>query len=115
VRHLECGEHQTVIVNVEETAGHLTGDCADVAGRRDRRPLFVCRAGVCTENLVRFDPFRRNVGLKMTAEAVADGIVERERSDAALRYGVLDPACFKEDGGPADGIEDVVRCGPGRD
>jgi hypothetical protein len=51
----------------------------------------------------------------MTAEAVADGIVERERSDAALRYGVLDPACFKEDGGPADGIEDVVRCGPGRD
>jgi hypothetical protein len=37
----------------------------------------------------------------MTAEAVADGIVERERSDAALRYGVLDPACFKEDGGPS--------------
>jgi hypothetical protein len=33
-----------------------------------------------------------NVGLKMTAEAVAEGIVERERSDAALRYGVLDPA-----------------------
>ena len=42
-----------------------------------------------------------NVGLKMTAEAVADGIVERERSDAALRYGVLDPACFQEDGGPS--------------
>jgi len=42
-----------------------------------------------------------NVGLKMTAEAVADGIVERERSEAALRYGVLDPACFKEDGGPS--------------
>jgi hypothetical protein len=40
-----------------------------------------------------------NVGLKMTAEAVANGIVERERSDAALRYGVFDPACFKEDGG----------------
>src|SRR5262249_17086879 len=42
-----------------------------------------------------------NVGLKMTAEAVAEGIVERQRSDAALRYGVLDPACFKEDGGPS--------------
>jgi hypothetical protein len=42
-----------------------------------------------------------NVGLKMPAEAVADGIVERERSDPALRYGVLDPACFKEDGGPS--------------
>jgi predicted RND superfamily exporter protein len=37
----------------------------------------------------------------MTAEAVAEGIVERQRSDAALRYGVLDPACFKEDGGPS--------------
>lgn len=36
VRHLECGEHQTVIVNVEETAGHLTGDCADVVGRLSR-------------------------------------------------------------------------------
>src|SRR6266567_8427387 len=32
VCHLECGEHRTVMVNGEETAGHLTGDCADVAG-----------------------------------------------------------------------------------
>jgi len=32
VCHLECGGHQTVMVNGEETAGHLTGDCADVAG-----------------------------------------------------------------------------------
>jgi hypothetical protein len=32
VRHLESGEHQTVIVNGEETAGHLTGDCANVVG-----------------------------------------------------------------------------------
>ena len=40
VCHLECGGHQTVMVNGEETAGHLTGDCADVAGRRDRRSLL---------------------------------------------------------------------------
>src|SRR5215831_9510724 len=40
-----------------------------------------------------------NVGMKMTAEQVAQGIVKRERE--ALRYGVLDPACFKEDGGPS--------------
>ena len=40
-------------------------------------------------------------GAQDAAEAVAEGIVERERSDAALRYGVLDPACFKEDGGPS--------------
>lgn len=42
-----------------------------------------------------------NVGLKMTAEQVAEGIVEREKE--ALKYGVLDPACFKEDGGPSIG------------
>ena len=42
-----------------------------------------------------------NVGVKMTAEAVGAGIVERELHDPTLRYGVLDPACFKEDGGPS--------------
>ena len=42
-----------------------------------------------------------NVGLKMTAEAVGAGIVERELNDPTLRYGVLDPACLKEDGGPS--------------
>ena len=42
-----------------------------------------------------------NVGLKMTAEAVGAGIVERELNDPTLRYGVLDPACFREDGGPS--------------
>jgi Terminase large subunit, T4likevirus-type, N-terminal len=53
-----------------------------------------------------------NVGLKMTAEQVAEGIVERERGSIAscgfkaepepnLRYGVLDPSCFREDGGPS--------------
>jgi terminase large subunit-like protein len=40
-----------------------------------------------------------NVGLKSTAEAVAQGIVDREKED--LKYGVLDPACFREDGGPS--------------
>src|SRR5262249_61088833 len=42
-----------------------------------------------------------NVGLKMTAEAVGAGIAQRESRDPNLRYGVLDPACFKEDGGPS--------------
>jgi hypothetical protein len=40
-------------------------------------------------------------GLKLTAEAVADGIVSREKDDPALTYGVLDPSTFKEDGGPS--------------
>lgn len=44
-----------------------------------------------------------NVGLKLTAEQVADGIVSREKSDPKLTYGVLDPSAFKEDGGPSIG------------
>jgi hypothetical protein len=49
-----------------------------------------------------------NVGLKLTAEQVADGIREREseeprgiENEPALAYGVLDPAAFASDGGPS--------------
>lgn len=41
-----------------------------------------------------------NVGLKLTAEEVADGISEREAGDK-IAYGVLDPAAFARDGGPS--------------
>ena len=45
-----------------------------------------------------------NVGLKLTAEEVAHGILEREQPDLAqvrIAYGVLDPSAFAEDGGPS--------------
>lgn len=44
-----------------------------------------------------------NVGLKLTAEEVARGILERQASgeEALIRYGVADPAIFAEDGGPS--------------
>ena len=46
-----------------------------------------------------------NKGLKMTADLVASGIVERERDDKTLgkivRYGVADPAIFIRNGGPS--------------
>lgn len=48
-----------------------------------------------------------NTGLKLPAEDVADGIVDRERheprinGDPAIAYGVLDPAAFASDGGPS--------------
>jgi hypothetical protein len=41
-----------------------------------------------------------NVGLKLTAEEVGDGIKEREKGEA-VSYGVLDPSAFAEDGGPS--------------
>ena len=43
---------------------------------------------------------RPNVGLKMTAEEVAKGISTRE-SGEDIAYGVLDQACFAQDGGPS--------------
>jgi hypothetical protein len=41
-----------------------------------------------------------NVGLKMTAEQVAQGIAHRERGET-INYGVLDPSAFAQDGGPS--------------
>jgi hypothetical protein len=41
-----------------------------------------------------------NVGLKLTAEEVADGILARERGDR-IAYAVADPAAFSQDGGPS--------------
>jgi hypothetical protein len=42
-----------------------------------------------------------NVGLKMTAEAVGAGIVERELNEPTLRYGVLDPGFARSSRGAA--------------
>lgn len=43
-----------------------------------------------------------NKGLKLTAEAVAQGIVEREKvMPWRVSYGVADPAIFTRDGGPS--------------
>ena len=42
VCHPGCGDHQKVIVNGEETAGHLTGECVDVARPPRLGGLFFC-------------------------------------------------------------------------
>ncbi len=49
-----------------------------------------------------------NVGLKMPAEDVADGIIARETDEprgldnqSGISYGVMDPAAFASDGGPS--------------
>lgn len=41
-----------------------------------------------------------NKGLKMTADLVAQGIIDRERGER-IRYGVADPSIFIRDGGPS--------------
>ena len=47
-------------------------------------------------------PGEPNVGLRMTAEAIAAGIKSREADDPQPMIGVADPAMFAEDGGPID-------------
>jgi hypothetical protein len=42
-----------------------------------------------------------NVGLKLTAEEVGEGIVSREKDDPKIADSVLDPSAFAEDGGPS--------------
>jgi hypothetical protein len=42
-----------------------------------------------------------NVGLKLTAEEVGQGIIKLEDKDERILYGVLDPSAFAEDGGPS--------------
>lgn len=46
-------------------------------------------------------PDAPNTGLKLHAEPVGAGLLDREKGDPALSYGVLDPAAFSEDGGPS--------------
>lgn len=46
-----------------------------------------------------------DVGLKMNAESVGQGL--KERTKEKLDYAVLDPACFTKDGGPS--IEERMR------
>lgn len=45
-------------------------------------------------------PGEPNTGLKLTAEEVGLGILQREKGDN-IQYGVLDPAAFAQDGGPS--------------
>lgn len=51
-----------------------------------------------------------NVGLKLTAEQVGQGIAERSANEQ-YGVGVLDPAAFAQDGGPS--IEERIRSGSG--
>ena len=52
---------------------------------------------------------QENVGLKLTAEQVAQGILTREAGES-IDYSVADPSIFKEDGGPSIG-ERMAGCG----
>ncbi len=46
-------------------------------------------------------PGQPNVGLKLTAESIARGILEREQSGETIGYRVADPSIWAESGGPS--------------
>ncbi len=54
-------------------------------------------------------PGEPNVGLRLTAEEVADGIAEREAKEPRPIGGVADPAMFSQDGGPSIAERMAVR------
>jgi len=47
------------------------------------------------------DPASGGKGLKLTAEQVAERLIEREKGDPKLAYGVLDPSTFRVESGPS--------------
>ena len=55
-------------------------------------------------------PGEPNVGLRLTAEAIAAGIKAREADDPTPMIGVADPAMFAEDGGPSI-AQRMIGCG----
>jgi hypothetical protein len=74
-----------------------------VVGDKFRTPQGVWLPRGC---LVRYrewygmQPGKPNVGLKLHADKVGEGLAAREAKDQKLVGGVLDPAAFAEDGGP---------------
>jgi len=80
---------------------------------------FVHPQGVIPKNaIVRYREWygskEPNVGLKLTAEEIGKGILERERHEKDLiKYGVADPAAFAQDGGPSH-IERMTKAGAGK-
>ncbi len=46
-------------------------------------------------------PGQPNVGIRLTAEQVADGILEREQAAEKINYSVIDPSAFQHQNGPS--------------
>jgi hypothetical protein len=55
------------------------------------------------------NPGLSDSGLKLTAEQVAEGIIEREMGGPKLTNAVLDPSTWKEDGGPSIAERITIR------
>jgi len=85
----------------------VVGDDYPIEGRGGKKGSLLPRGA-----LVRYREWygcvagQSNIGLKLPAEEVARGIKKRERGEN-IRFGVLDPSAFREDGGPS--IAEMMR------
>jgi hypothetical protein len=75
-------------------------------------PMFPRGALIRYRELYGMADGQPNVGLKLTAEEVARRIAALEKGEE-IAYGVADPACFSEDGGPSI-AERMLRAGCGK-
>ena len=81
------------------------GRSGDLRGHRVETDRVIPRGAI-----VRYREWYGEVGGKLTAEQVGEGIAEREKSDRArLSYGVVDPSAFIESGGPSI-AERINKC-----
>lgn len=72
-----------------------------VASESVNRPEGLIPRGALVQYREWYGSSAPNVGLKLTAEAVADGIKERELKGEKIDLSVADPAIFAENGGPS--------------
>lgn len=56
---------------------------------------------VCYREWYGMKPGQPNTGVKLTAEEVADGILDRQADGETIGMSVIDPAAFASDGGPS--------------
>lgn len=72
-----------------------------VASESVNRPEGLIPRGALIQYREWYGSSAPNVGLKLTAEAVADGIKERQAPGEKIDLSVADPAIFAENGGPS--------------
>jgi hypothetical protein len=87
------------------TGGHSAADAGRASSVIPRGALVVYREWYGTID------GKFNEGLRLTAEQIADGILQRDRLDAPAKitYGVADPSMFSQDGGPSHAERMAVR------
>lgn len=79
-----------------------------VASEDVRRPEGIIPKGALVRYREWYGASGPNKGLKMTAEAIADGIKQREKGET-INMGVADTSIFDEDGGPSQASRMAAR------